>query len=291
MKHEPVLLDSVVRWLRPAPGSTVVDGTVGTGGHAEALLDRGATVVGIDRDRDALAAAAGRLEVFGPRFIPRAANYADLPSILENLKVPVVDGILLDLGVSSLQLDDASRGFSFRFDAPLDLRMDRTGGRPAGELLDCLGESELERVFREYGEERYARRIAKAVIMARRGRREPWRTRELGELCERAVPRHPRRRVHPATRVFQALRIAVNDELSHFSRFLLCFDKYLRGGGRVALLSYHSLEDRLAKRALRDKARAGALKVLTKRPERPSREEVERNPRSRSAKLRVAEKV
>jgi 16S rRNA (cytosine1402-N4)-methyltransferase len=288
--------------LAPAPDALILDGTVGTGGHALALLRAGARVIGIDRDEAALAVAVERLRPFGPRFRPVCGNYADLPAILEKLEVSSVDGILLDLGVSTFQLDDASRGFSFRLDGPLDMRFSRAIRRTAADLIEALGERALEEILRRYGQERYARRIARALkrrvppggrpsspVRDPTARTAPRKTRELGDLVADAVPRSGRR-IHPATRVFQALRIAVNDELTHLSSFLDSFDRYLRPGARAVILSYHSLEDRPVKRAFAQKAHAGILKILTRKVVRPEASETAANPRARGAKLRAAER-
>lgn len=287
--HEPVLRERVVELLAPAAGKVLVDGTLGTGGHAEALLARGARVIGIDWDDQALALAGARLDAFGERFVPVRANFAELPSLLDRQALPEVDGIVLDLGVSSLQLENAARGFSFQRDGPLDMRMSPDLPRTAADVLEALDERELADLLRRNGEERFARRIARAIVREQRQRQTLWRTRELGDLIVRAAPRRLRSRLHPATRVFLALRIAVNDELSHFSRFLDVFDKCLRGGARLVVLSYHSLEDRLAKRAFLRLAREGRARILTRKPERPGPDEVARNPRARSARLRALE--
>jgi 16S rRNA (cytosine1402-N4)-methyltransferase len=265
-----------------------VDATLGLGGHAEQIVRRGGRVVGIEWDDDAAARAAERL---GPTVTIVRDSYANLPLILENLKLAVVDGLLLDLGVSSLQFDTASRGFSFRNEGPLDMRMSPLLPRTARELIQGSGERDLEKIFREYGEEPQARKIAAGIVRARGG---PGRdilesTRALGDFVERLVGRHGR--THPATRVFQALRIAVNGELENVKKFLEIFDKYLGSGGRCAVISFHSLEDRLVKRAFKEKAASGGMKRVTKKPVRAGREEVLENPRSRSAKLRVIEKI
>jgi 16S rRNA (cytosine1402-N4)-methyltransferase len=286
--HQPVLCREVIDLLRPRPGGVYVDATLGLGGHAEQIVRQGGRVVGIEWDGDAAVRAAERL---GPSVTIVRDSYANLPLILENLKLPVVDGILIDLGVSSLQFDTASRGFSFQREGPLDMRMSPLVPRTAKELIQGSGERDLEAIFREYGEEPRARRIAAAIVKARG---EPGRdilesTRALGEFVERLLGRHGR--THPATRVFQALRIAVNGELDNLKKFLECFDRYLGSGARGAVISFHSLEDRLVKRAFKEKAAGGGLKLVTKKPVRASREEVLANPRSRSAKLRVIEKL
>jgi 16S rRNA (cytosine1402-N4)-methyltransferase len=286
--HTPVLCREVIELLRPRPGGVYVDGTLGLGGHAEEIVRRGGRVVGIDWDDEAASRAAERL---GPQATVVRDSYANLPLILENLKIPVVDGILLDLGVSSLQFDTASRGFSFQREGPLDMRMSPQVPRTARELIQGSGERELELIFREYGEEPRARRIAQGIVRARgdSGSDILESTRALGDFVERLIGRHGR--THPATRVFQALRIAVNGELDNIKNFLGFFDKYLGSGARCAVISFHSLEDRLVKRAFREKAAGGSLKLVTKKPVRAAREEVLANPRSRSAKLRVIEKL
>ena len=286
--HQPGLCREVIDLLRPRPGGVYVDATLGLGGHAEQIARRGGRVVGIEWDDDAAARAAERL---GPSATIVRDSYANLPLILENLKLAVVDGLLLDLGVSSLQFDTASRGFSFRNEGPLDMRMSPLIPRTARELIQGSGERDLEKIFREYGEEPRSRKIAAGIVRARGG---PGRdilesTRALGDFVERLVGR--RGRTHPATRVFQALRIAVNGELENVKKFLEVFDKYLGSGGRCAVISFHSLEDRLVKRAFKDKAAGGAMRLVTKKPVRAGREEVLENPRSRSAKLRVIEKI
>ncbi len=284
--HEPVLLREVVSLLRPRPGGVYVDGTLGLGGHAEAIQKAGGRVIGIEWDPEAASRAAERL---GPSATVVRDSYANLPSILERLNVPVVDGMLLDVGVSSLQLDSAARGFSFRFEGPLDMRMSPQVPGTAADLLRELGERDLERMFREYGEEPRARRIAKAIVDQRgiAGVDILESTRALGEFVERLLGRHGR--AHPATRVFQALRIAVNGELDNLKKFLDSFDKYLGPGGRCAVISFHSLEDRLVKRAFKAKALEG-MRLVTKKPLRAARAEVLANPRARSAKLRCIER-
>ena len=286
--HQPVLCREVIDLLRPRPGGVYVDATLGLGGHSEQIVRRGGRVVGIEWDDDAAARAAERL---GPSVTIVRDSYANLPLILENLNLAVVDGLLLDLGVSSLQFDTASRGFSFQREGPLDMRMSPRVPRTARELLQGSGERDLEWIFREYGEEPRARKIAAAIV---RARGEPGSdilesTRALGDFVERLIGRHGR--THPATRVFQALRIAVNGELENLKKFLEVFDKYLATGARCAVISFHSLEDRLVKRAFREKAAGGGVTILTRKPVRADRSEVLENPRSRSAKLRVVEKV
>jgi 16S rRNA (cytosine1402-N4)-methyltransferase len=286
--HQPVLCREVIELLRPRPGGVYVDATLGLGGHAEQIASHGGRVVGIEWDDDAASRAAERL---GPAVTVVRDSYANLPLILEKLNLAVVDGLLLDLGVSSLQFDTASRGFSFQREGPLDMRMSPLVQRTAKELIQGSGERELELIFREYGEERRARKIAQGIVRARGGPGGDIleSTRALGEFVERLIGRHGR--THPATRVFQALRIAVNGELDNIKKFLEIFDKYLGAGARCAVISFHSLEDRLVKRAFKEKSAGGGLKLVTKKPVQAGREEVLANPRSRSAKLRVIEKL
>ena len=284
--HEPVLLYEVLSLLDPKPGRLICDATVGTGGHAEAILARGAELVGLDKDPQALELARARQARFGPRVQLLHADFRDLRTALSRLGVKAIDGVLFDLGVSSLQLDSPARGFSFREEAPLDMRMDPAQPRTAAELVNRLPEPELARILWEYGEERYARRIARAIVRARD--KAPIRTTsELARLVARCYP-PGRHRIHPATRTFQALRIAVNDELSVLEEGLTQAIELLSPGGVVCVISFHSLEDRIVKHLFRERAAKGKLELLTKKPLRPSAEEVARNPRARSAKLRAA---
>jgi 16S rRNA (cytosine1402-N4)-methyltransferase len=285
--HVPVLLDQVVAWLAPRAGQTLVDGTLGGGGHARALAaavgERG-LVIGLDRDPEAISAAKQNFS--GLPIRPIHANFCDLPEILKQLEISVVDGVVLDLGLSSDQLADRKRGFSFASEGPLDLRFDTLSGEPARRLVNRLSVEHLQQLFSSYGEERYSRRIAEAIV--RRRREQPLETSaELAELVRRSVPRTPGERIDPATRVFQALRIAVNDELKSLEIALRRIPACLQCGARMAVISFHSLEDRRVKEVFRGDDR---LNVLTRRPIRPGEEEVARNPRSRSAKLRVAER-
>lgn len=281
--HEPVLLEEAVGFLSPAPGKLIVDATVGTGGHAEAFLRRGAQVVGIDRDPHALALARERLAGFGERVQLLHGNFRDLPALLSRLGVHPVDGVLFDLGASSLQFDSPERGFSFSVDGLLDMRMDPSSSPTAADLVNHLPEPDLAKILWEYGEERYARRIARAVVRAR-----PLRTtRQLAALVARVYP-PGRHRIHPATRTFQALRIAVNDELGALEAGLAGAVEVLAPRGGLVAIAFHSLEDRIVKRFLRREALAGRVEVLTKRPVVPGAEEVACNPRAWSAKLRAA---
>ena len=298
----PVLVSEVVELLAPERGGFFVDATVGAGGHARALLESGPEVelLGLDRDPDALALARERLAPFGNRVRLVPANFSDLESTLEGLPAP--DAILADLGVSSMQLEEAARGFSFRRDGPLDMRMSRSG-RSAADVVATASADELSRIFFEYGEEWMAVKIARAIL-EERSRGPITSTRQLARLV--AQTKGDREKIDPATRVFQALRIEVNEELQSLSRFLAAAVEKLNAGGRLAVISYHSLEDRLVKEAFRRESGVclcppklpvcvcgarRALDVLTRRPVRPSEAEVRRNPRSRSARLRAAAKI
>jgi 16S rRNA (cytosine1402-N4)-methyltransferase len=292
-EHVPVMRAEVVAALAPGRGGVFVDGTVGLGGHAAALLEAGATrVVGIDRDADALAIARDRLAPWGDRVELVHADYRQLPSVLDARAIDRVDGILADLGVSSLQLDAAGRGFSFQRDEPLDMRMDRSTGPTAADLVAALPEQELADVIFRFGEERYSRRIAR-VIVAARERQPVATTGELAALVRRAVPRRGYSPINPATRTFQALRIAVNGELDGLDRFVEDACRRLAPNGRVALIAFHSLEDRIVKHTLRRLAadETMALRLLARKPLRPGEAEVAANPRSRSAHLRAAERT
>ena len=290
--HVPVLTREVLAHLQPERGGLFVDCTVGLGGHARALLEAGATkLVGLDRDADALARARATLAPFAGRFELVHADYRSLPQVLDSLSIASADGTLADLGVSSMQFDEAGRGFSFMRDEPLDMRMDRSSGDTAADLVARAGEQELADAIYQYGEERFSRRIARAIVEARR--EAPIATTgRLAELVRRAVPRRGYQRIDPATRTFQALRIWVNRELDGLDSFLAAAVQRLRGGARLAVITFHSLEDRIVKHTFRTLERGGDLvRVLTKKPIVPSDEEVERNPRARSAKLRAAERL
>lgn len=285
-QHVPVLMAEVLDALRPAPGEMFVDGTVGGGGHAEAISDRvGPTglVIGLDRDEAALQRVAQRLT--GRALTLVNSNYCDLPEVLAQLDIAGVHGVLLDLGLSSDQLADAERGFSFSSTGPLDLRFNTMAGEPATRLVERLSADHLQQLFSRYGEERYSPRIARKIVDVRR--KHPIRTSaDLAELVASVVPRtRDSERIHPATRVFQALRIAVNDELKSLEIGLRRIVDCLVPGGRFAVISFHSLEDRLVKEAFRNDPR---LEPTTRRPIEASEAELGANPRARSAKLRVA---
>jgi len=299
--HVAVLVGEVVEWLRPRPGACLVDATVGLGGHAAALLAAapGARLLGLDRDRAALARAAERLP--GERVVLRQARFGELAAVLAELGWDGADAVLLDLGVSSLQLDDPARGFSFRADAPLDMRMDAGGGPTAAEIVNQSPERELARILAAFGEEPRARALARAIARARPLRTTGELARVVGGVLGRGRPG-----LHPATRTFQAIRMAVNDELGELEHFLADGYRVLRPHGRLAVLAYHSLEDRRVKEAFRRWAAAclcpprtprcvcgwsAKVRLLTRRPLRPSAPEVARNPRARSARLRVVERL
>ncbi|NPB09787.1 MAG: 16S rRNA (cytosine(1402)-N(4))-methyltransferase RsmH [Thermodesulfobacteria bacterium] len=289
-RHEPVLLEEVLDWLQVSPGKVYVDGTVGLGGHSAAILERSAPdgfLIGFEWNEESFALAKERLAPFSGRFLMVRENFAHLKEVLEELgKVPV-DGILVDLGVSSFLLEGSGRGFSFLRDEPLDMRMDNRQNLTAKDLVNQLSPLQLEELIRSFGEERFARRIARAICEARR--KSPIRSsKELAEIVLHAVPRGREKKIHPATKTFQALRMAVNQELENLKRFLETAPDVLRPGGRLVVISFHSLEDRLVKHAFRSDER---LRVLTKKPVTPSKEEIARNPRARSAKLRVAERI
>lgn len=282
--HVPVLLDEVVHWLQPRAGQVLVDGTLGGGGHARALAERVAPdglVIALDRDLAAIEAAEHRLAGLPVRAFQ--GNYCDLPEVLAEQGVSRVDGVVLDLGLSSDQLADPERGFSFFSEGPLDLRFDTSRGEPASRLVNRLSAQHLADLIYAYGEERYSRRIAEAIVSRRR--RNPIETAsDLAELVRSVVP-GPRQHIDPATRTFQALRIAVNDELKSLEIGLRRIPDCLNPGARLAIISFHSLEDRPVKESFRNDAR---LEVLTKKPITAGPEELARNSRARSAKLRVA---
>ena len=284
--HIPVLGDQVLDWLNPRPGQVLVDGTLGGGGHARLLADRagrGIRILGLDRD-PAVVAAFDRLPHEGIEAIH--ANYAHLAQVLAARQIPAVDGLLLDLGLSSDQLADDTRGFSFHATGTLDLRFDPTEGEPAWRLLERLDERALADLIFRYGEERFSRRIARKIVQFRHQR--PIRTSSaLAELVRSCVPRSKGHRIDSATRTFQALRIAVNDEFQFLQQALADLPDLLRPEGRLVIISFHSLEDRLVKHAFREDPR---LYNLTRKPIRPSELECAHNPRSRSAKLRAAER-
>jgi 16S rRNA (cytosine1402-N4)-methyltransferase len=283
----------VLQHLRPDQGGLFVDCTVGLGGHARALLEAGATrVIGIDRDLDALARAAETLAPWADRAELVHADYRAISDVLDARQVPAVDGALADLGVSSMQFDAPGRGFSFQRDEPLDMRMDRSQGETAADFVARATEVELADTIFQYGEERFSRRIARALVETRRDTPVAT-TRQLAAIVRRSIPRRGYVRIDPATRTFQALRIWVNRELEGLDRFLEAAASRLRAGARLAVITFHSLEDRIVKHTLRalEHRETALVKVLTKKPLVPAEDEVRRNPRARSAKLRVAERM
>lgn len=291
--HEPVLLAEVIAHLAPARGGLYVDCTLGAGGHARALLEGGASrLLGVDRDTEALALSAEALSAWSDRVELVHADYRQLPSLLDARGVAEVEGILADLGVSSMQLDRAERGFSFREDAPLDMRMDRTQGETAAERLASADESAIADAIYQFGEERHSRRIARAIVGAR-STAPIQSTAQLAAIVRRAIPTRGWQRIDPATRTFQALRIWVNGELDGLGTFLRAAVTRLAAGGRIAIIAFHSLEDRIVKHTFRALAQEPGhrLGILTKRPIEATDDEVARNPRARSAKLRVAERL
>jgi len=309
-RHLPVLLQRCVDLLAPAlaaPGSVLVDCTLGMGGHTEAVLEQipTARVIGIDRDLQALALASERLARFGTRFTPVHAVYDEIRDVVADQGLPAVQGVLMDLGVSSLQLDETERGFAYAHDAPLDMRMDQSRGRTAADVLNTYDERELTRILREYGEERFAQRIARAVV--RRREQQPWeRTGELADLVRGAIPAATRRTGgNPSKRTFQALRIEVNGEIEVLERAVPAAIEVLDVDGRIVVESYHSLEDRIVKRAIARGTTSSAphglpvepethrpyLEALTRGAEEADAAELERNPRSASVRLRAARRV
>ncbi len=290
--HEPVMTADVVSLLAPARGGVYVDCTVGLGGHARALLEAGASrLVGVDRDAEALGRAADALGAWADRVVLVHADYRTLPALLAERGLEAVDGILADLGLSSFQLAAEGRGFSFQRDDPLDMRMDRSRGRTAAELIAQATETELADAIFRFGEERYSRRIARAIVEASREGGATT-TAALAAVVRRVMPRRGYSRIDPATRTFQALRIWTNGELDGLDRFLAEGAARLGRGGRFAVITFHSLEDRIVKHTFRSLAQHGeaGVTVLTKKPLVPAEAEVARNPRSRSAKLRAIEK-
>jgi 16S rRNA (cytosine1402-N4)-methyltransferase len=300
--HRPVLLREVLDYLRPAPGKTFLDGTIGGGGHSRALLEAGAEVIGVDQDPDAIAESMASLAEFASRLTLIRSNFAEITHYLEEMGASEFDGILIDLGISSHQLDTPQRGFSFQRSGPLDMRMGPNIPRRASDLVNYSPEAELIRIFRDYGEEPAARRIAAQIVRTRAS--HPFSTtEELARAIEAVLPRRGPR--HPATRVFQALRIAVNDELGTIERALPLLADRVKPGGRFAVITFQSLEDRLVKQFFRKVTQewidrpewpepkrnpSFGFTSLTSRPAEPSEEELAANPRSRSAKLRVIER-
>lgn len=308
-QHQPVLLKQTLDSLKLRPGGLYLDGTLGGGGHTEAILQAtgpDGRVIGLDQDDEALEAASQRLRPFGERFRPIRANFAEMEQVLAAEGFAGLDGVLLDIGVSSHQLDEPGRGFSYMQDGPLDMRMDRRKGRTAADLLAELSEVELADLIYRYGEEKFSRRIARRIA-EQREQAPLVSTKQLAELISAAIPAAQRRKEkqHPAKRTFQALRIAVNDELGVLERGLAAAFASLKPGGRLSVITFHSLEDRIVKSAFRENenpcicppefpvctcGRVSKGKVITRKPILPSEEEVEKNRRAKSAKLRVFER-
>ncbi len=306
--HKPILVEEIVAFLQCRTGAVYLDGTLGGGGHAFAILRNSAPdgrLIGIDADGDALQEARNRLAPFGDRAVLVKGNFADMKKTLTGINIETVDGILLDLGVSSHQLDTAERGFSFTLDAVLDMRMNRSRGPSAYDLVNTLSREALEEILRKFGEERRAGRIARAIV--KRRTHSPIRTTvSLAALVAGASSGRGTARIHPATRTFQALRIAVNDELANLQRALSDGMTLLKPGGRFAAISFHSLEDRIVKSSFLAAERScicppdfpvcscgrkPTMRVLTRKPVVPGEEEIRDNPRARSAKLRIAERI
>lgn len=291
--HKPVLLASVLRYLDLKPGAVVLDGTAGSGGHAEAILKSigpDGCLIALDRDEEAIRRLEERLKGLKGKVFLKQFDFRHLDLALSSLHIQKVNAVLLDIGFSSDQLDDPARGFSFREDGPLDMRMDRNQVRDAASWVNEEPAERLAEIFYKFGEERFSRKIARAIVRERE-RRHIRTTKELAGIIEKAVPgRYRFRRIHPATRVFQALRIAVNDELAALEEALPKALNALGPNGTLAVISFHSLEDRIVKHFFLKAAREGSARILTKKPVRPGEEEIAENPRSRSAKLRVIER-
>lgn len=309
-KHQPVLLAQTLASLNLHSGGLYVDGTLGGGGHSQAILaatEPDGRLIGLDRDDEALAAATARLQPFGERFRPLKANFADIAQVLAAENIAQVDGVLLDIGVSSYQLDEPARGFSYMQDGPLDMRMDRHGGQTAAELLAEIDETDLADIIYRYGEEKFSRRIARRLVEAR-ARQPITGTAQLAELVAAAIPAAKRRqeKQHPAKRTFQALRIAVNDELGALEKGLAGAFAVLKSGGRLSVITFHSLEDRIVKNYFASLAKGCECppefpvcvcgkkpqgRVLWRKPQTADEAELADNPRARSAKLRTIEKI
>ena len=291
--HVPVLLQEMLEAIRPKPGGIYLDGTVGAGGYSAAILEASAPdgiVIGLDLDSEALSRVSLRLEMYGDRFKPMHSGFHSTRHVLESLGIKALDGAVLDLGLSSDQLEDPERGFSFRFEGPLDMRFDLSSGCGAMDYLKTLSVQRLEEILATYGEERYCKKLARGIIRERdRGGLEN--TKDLAQLVARILGRR-RGRIHPATRTFQALRVAVNKEMENLAAALEEIPPLLKLHGRFCVVSYHSLEDRQVKQSFRERQKSTPMwKVVTKRPIRPTPGEVKDNPRSRSARLRTLEAV
>ena len=292
--HIPVMCGEIINYLNLAAGKTIVDATIGMGGHSLKIIERispGGKLIGIDRDEDAIKTARSRLGDYSASCNFVYGNFIDVDKILSDAGVQKVDGILLDLGVSSAQLDDPLRGFSFQNEGPLDMRLDRNSYRSAYDLVNNLNEDELSELLWNFGEERWHNRIARYLVKERE--KHPISTTlELSQAVSRAIPyKYRHYRIHPATRTFQAVRIAVNRELESLEIVIRKAVELLKNNGRICVISFHSLEDRIVKFSFRDFAAKGLLKIITPKPLVPADEEIRQNPKSRSAKLRVAERL
>lgn len=294
--HRPVMRQEVLKFLDPKPGKIIIDCTVGCGGHAQALLESllpDGRLIGIDQDEESLSIAKERLKNFNGACTLIYGNFKNLVQILNDLRVAKVDGLLFDLGLSSFQLERSERGFSFKQDGPLDMRMDKRNKISAYDLVNNLHQEEIDQILRDYGQESWHSRIACAIVNERK-KAPISTTTQLANIVTRAIPRKflaRFRKIHPATRTFQALRIAVNRELEVLEEALEEIIPYVAQSGRICIISFHSLEDRIVKNKFRKFSKAGMLKIITKKPLIPSEEEVSINPRSRSAKLRAAERI
>lgn len=301
--HLPVLLNEVLEMLQPAPGKLIFDGTLGGGGHTEALLQRGARVVAMDQDDEALRHAGERLKGYADQFCALKGNFRDFPTVLGEAGVEGLDGMLIDIGVSSRHLDAAERGFSFQKDGPLDMRMDTSGPVTAADIVNTYAQEDLERILRQYGEEPQARKIARAIV-AERGKAAITTTLQLADLISRVCPKYSKR--HPATLTFQALRIETNEELAVLEDFLAAAPKWLKPGGRLAVISFHSLEDRVVKHTFQRQSQPYldrpewpaprpnpdcVYRLLSRKPLEASEIELNLNPRARSARLRGVERL
>ena len=290
--HTPAMVEEVLEYLHPQPGHVILDCTVGNGGHASKIMEKikpKGFLIGVDKDMEILQIAKQRLSQTGGSFKLYHADYADIDEVLRQAGIDKVHGVLLDLGVSSLQFDRADRGFSFAKEGPLDMRMDQSQGITARDLIRRLSEREMEALLKKYGEERWSRRIARAVFKEEKEIGITT-TRQLANLVARVVPAG-KCKIHPATRVFQALRIEVNKELKSLEAFLDKIHNYMMVGARIVIISFHSLEDRVVKNKFIERAKQNIFQILTKKPITPSESEIEKNIRCRSAKLRVAERI
>lgn len=290
--HKPVMVEEVLDYLNPQAGQVILDCTAGGGGHASKIMDKikpNGLLIGIDKDMEILQTAKQHLSEIGNVFKLYHADYSEIDEVLRQAGTDKVNGVLLDLGSSSMQFDQADRGFSFAKEGPLDMRMDRSQGITAKDLIHRLSEQKLEELFSKYGEERWSRRIARAILKEENDT-DISTTRQLANIIERAVPRG-KSKIHPATRVFQALRIAVNKELESLEAFLNKIHNYMAVSARIVVISFHSLEDRIVKNKFNERAKQNIFQILTKKPITPGEAEIERNIRCRSAKLRAAERI